>query len=181
MATIVLRCHRSVALFNVLIVPVPQATSPTRFAEECQIPTSLLSPLPRSTWFPKDLFRSCRCDMASVSSCLAEPSQFCPNLYTKEFACERISWNRCCQARCVATARAQFSFQELRWPIHVRFSRALHMRNIWCVHSVACRVPVCIARNLVCALLIKNESKSDRNSDRRSKMSQCVLHWAAPS
>ena len=52
----------------------------------------------------------------------------------------RISLNRCCQARCIATAHSQLSFQEFRWPIHFRFSRILQTRKICCLHSPVCRV-----------------------------------------
>ena len=65
--------------------------------------------------FSKISFFSRRREMASVNSRLSKPSQVRLNLYTNGFGGSRTSCNRCCQARCVATAHAKHSLQEFRW------------------------------------------------------------------
>ena len=108
----------------------------------------LPSALPISTWFPQGSL-SFVCDEASVSSRLPKPSQVCLNVYTNEFACARISWNRCCQTRCAAKAHAQLSFLEFRCRIHLHFSRVLQTRKTnSCLLSLASRVPGVHARTV---------------------------------
>ena len=82
-----------------------------------------------------------RCDMASVNSRLSETSQVGLNLNTNEFACAKIFGHRCCQSRCVSTARAQLSLQELRCRSHSLHFHALCTREKSVVCTALSAVP----------------------------------------